>query len=127
MQYDRYIEGVTDWFKAVTLPQPLADEIATGKTDHFVRRRGSKVRGKILIVSSPQGERGGMVVGVANLDSVTKHGAQYLYRVSNPERAIEFPCQKAGMKGEIWDCFYTANTITTYPKINLREWTQHEK
>lgn len=127
MQYERYIQGVTEWFKAITLPQPLADELSRGETDHFVQRRGTKVRGEILLVSKPGGERGGMVVGRVNLDSVTKCGAQYVYRVSNPERIIEFPCQKPSGKSGIWDCFYTANTITPYPKINLRAWIQSEK
>lgn len=127
MQYDRPIKGVTESFKAITLPQPLADELARGEKDHFVRRRGTSVRGEILLVSAPGGERGGMVVGRVRLDSVEKCGAQYVYKVSNPERIIEFPCQKCGAKGEIWDCFYTANTITSYPKINLRRWTHLPK
>ena len=127
MQYDRHIPGLTEWFKAVTLPQPLADEIARGEIDHFVKRKGSKVRGEILVVSRPGGDRGGMVVGRVSLDSVTKCGAQYVYKVSNPERIIEFPCQKCGAKGEIWDCFYTANSIMSYPKINLRAWMQLQK
>ena len=127
MQYEKFIQGVTDWFKAVTLPQPLADEISQGGINHFVKRKGTKIRGEILIVSKPGGERGGMVVGRANLDSVTKCGAQYVYKVSNPERMIEFPCQKSGAKGEIWDCFYTANVLMPYPKINLRAWMHFKK
>ena len=127
MQYDKFIQGVTDWYKAITLPQPLADQLAKGEIDHFVRRRGTKVRGEILLVSPPGGERGGMVVGKVNLDSVIKCGAQYVYKVSNPERIIEFPCQKPKGKSEIWDCFYTANVLMAYPKINLRQWIQFGK
>ena len=127
MQYDKFIQGVTDWYKAITLQQPLADQLAKGEIDHFVRRRGTKVRGEILLVSAPGGERGGMVVGKVNLDSVIKCGAQYVYKVSNPERIIEFPCQKPNGKSEIWDCFYTANVLTAYPKINLRQWIQFGK
>ena len=126
MQYEKFTQGL-DWFKAVTLPQPLADEISRGEIDHFVKRKGTNIRGEILIVSKPGGERGGMVVGRVNLDSVTKCGAQYVYRVSNPERMIEFPCQKCGAKGEIWDCYYTANVLTPYPKINLRAWMHFKK
>lgn len=122
MQWDRYIPGKTDWFKAITLPQPLADQVASGETDHFVRRRSTRIRGQILIVSEPKGERGGMSVGFAKLTKVIKSGAQYVYFVEDAERVFEFPCQKCGAKTEIWDCFYTANTITPYPKINLRRW-----
>lgn len=127
MQYDKYIKGVTDWYKAITLAQPLADQLAKGEIDHFVLRKGSKIRGQLLIVAKPGGERGGMVVGRVNLDFVTKCGAQYVYKVSEPERIIEFPCQKPSGKSGIWDCFYTANTLMPYPKINLRKWIQSEK
>lgn len=122
MQWNRYIEAKTDWFKAITLPQPLADQVARGEVDHFVRRRSTRVRGQILIVSEPKGERGGMSIGFAKLTKVIKSGAQYVYFVEEAERVFEFPCQKCGAKSEIWDCFYTANTITPYPKINLRKW-----
>lgn len=122
MQWDRYRPGQTDWFKAITLPHPLADQVAREQVDHFVRRRSTRVRGRILIVSEPKGERGGMSIGFAKLTKVIKSGAQYVYFVEEAERVFEFPCQKCGAKSEIWDCFYTANTITPYPKINLRKW-----
>lgn len=122
MQYDKHYEGLTEAFKAITLPQPLADELATGAVDHFVRPRSTPYRGEILLVSSPKGERGGMMVGRAILDSVSKVAGGYLYRLSNPERIIEFPCQKCGAKSEVWDCFYTAGVVQAYPKISLRRW-----
>lgn len=122
MQYDKAYEGITESYKAITLPQPLADELSRGDIDHFVRKRSTSVRGEILIVSSPQGERGGMVVGRANLVSVKKVAGGFLYRLENPERMIEFPCQKCGAKSEVWDCYYTKDTLMAYPKINLRSW-----
>ena len=129
MQYDRHYEGLTECYKAITLPQPLADDVAYGRVDHFVRKKSSPYRGKVLIVSSPlpNGERSGMIVGRATLDSVKRVEGGFLYRLSEMERIIEFPCQKCGAKGEVWDCFYTKNTIMAYPKISLRKWIQFGK
>lgn len=127
MQYDKNYEGVTDHYKAITLPQPDADRVARGELDHILRKKSTPYRGEILIVSSPKGggERNGMMVGRAILKDVKKVEGGYLYRLEEMERIIEFPCQKCGAKSDIWDCYYTKGVVTAYPKINLSRWIRH--
>lgn len=122
MQYDRHIEGITTAYKAIDIPQPLADALARGEQDSFTRGRGSDYRGEVLIVSQPGGERGGIIVGRAILTSICKNGRKFTYHLADAERMVEFPCQKCDNKEEVWPCFYTANTLTPYPKINISRW-----
>ena len=129
MQYARYIKGVTDYYKAITLKQPEADMIAKGERTEIVRKDYSGYRGEVLIVSSPipKGERTGMIVGKAELYEVEVTPGGNVYKFRNASRMIEFPCQKREMKGVVWDCFYTKNTLAEYPKINLRKWIGSER
>lgn len=129
MQWAEQIDGVTEHYRAITIPQPDADLISRGEKAELLRKRGTDYRGKVLIVSSPtpKGERSGMIVGQATLYEVKKTEGGFLYCLDEMERMIEFPCQKCGARGEVWDCFYTANTLMSYPKINLRKWIGLEK
>ena len=124
MQYAKYIVGVTDIYHAMTIKQPVADEIAKGELDHILRHKNSRYRGEVLIVSSPspRGERSGMIVGKAELYDIKMVEGGFLYCLRNMERMIEFPCQKMGAKGEVWKCFYTKGVLMPYPKISLRKW-----
>lgn len=121
MQWDRHIPGKTEIYSAIEVKQPLADEIASGRLDSLVLKRGTSYRGPLLIVSAPTSyvTRGGMIVGRAELVSVEKKGREYEYRFEKMERMIEFPCQKCGAKGVVWTVFYTADTLMEYPKIRL--------
>lgn len=122
MQYDKFIPSVTERFKAITLPQPLADDVAFGKKTHVVRKKGTEYRGDIIIVSSPspKGERSGMMVGKGMLADVRGVRGGYLYTFKDVRRLIELPCQKCQMKGEVWDCYYTRDSVMEYPLINMR-------
>lgn len=122
MQYARYIEGVTAYYKAITISQPTADAIAKGEVTEVSLNKYSAYRGEVLIVSSPKGERGGMIVGKAELYEVEILPKGYSYKFRNARRMIEFPCQKKEMRGVVWDCFYTKDTLAEYPKISLRKW-----
>ncbi len=127
MQYARYIEGVTAYYKAITISQPTADAIAKGEVTEVSLDKYSAYRGEVLIVSSPKGERGGMIVGKAELYEVEILPKGYAYKFRNARRMIEFPCQKKEMRGVVWDCFYTKDTLTEYPKISLRKWIGIER
>lgn len=121
MQYDKPYEW-TETFKAISVPQPEADNLILGDINYLIRKRNTTYKGKVLIVSNPGKERGGMTIGFAELVSVKKEGKIYKYFFENKEQVIEFPCQKCGAKTEIWECYYTKDTIITYPKINIRRW-----
>ena len=121
MQWNRHIPGVTEHYSAITLPQPLADEVAKGSINRIILRGKSSYRGSVLIVSAP-GDGGyearkGMIVGRAELVSVEKKDKGYEYCLEKNEEMIEFPCQKCGAKGEVWDCYYTANTLMEKIKL----------
>lgn len=129
MQYARYIQGVTDYFKAITIRQPEADLIAKGERTEIVRKENSGYRGEVLIVASPtpKGERTGMIVGKAELYDIEATSEGYKFKFRNARRMIEFPCQKREMRGVVWDCFYTKGTLAEYPKISLRKWIGIER
>lgn len=119
MQYDKGYKGTEHW-KAISVPQPLADSIMRGETTHFVRRRNNSYRGDVLVVSSPSSkERGGMTICLVEIYDIVKVNGGYLWKVKNPRRVIEYPCQKSTMKGDVWDCYMGMGEIMEYPtRIN---------
>lgn len=121
MQWDRHIPGVTEHYSAIEVRQPLADQLARGLIDRVILRGDSKYRGSVLIVSAPgkmrYEQREGMIVGRGELVSVEKVSGGYEYRLGKCEEMIEFPCQKCGAKGSVWDCYYTANTLMEKIKL----------
>ena len=120
MQYDAMYEGLTEHYKAMTFRQPLADQIASGEITEIIRKRGTSYRGDLMIVASPlDAERGGMMVGMAELYDIRHTDEGYVYMFKNSRRLIEFPCQKSTMKGDVWDCYYTAGVVREYPRIKL--------
>lgn len=122
MQYDKYIPGLTEHHRAITIKQPLADALAFGKTTEVIRKQPTDYRGEVLIVAAPakRGERNGMMVARGILEDVKGVRGGYLYTFRDVSRVIEYPCQKCEMEGEVWDCYYTKGCVTEYPKINLR-------
>lgn len=121
MQYDKQYGGVAA-YKAITLSVEDADNIATKHTDHLLRKVSSPYRGEVLLVTKPHpsGERSGMIVGRAIISDIKRVEGGFLWKFTDAHRMVEFPAQKCGMKGEVWDCFYTANTLVDYPEVNLR-------
>lgn len=122
MQYDAKYDGV-DAFKAITLRAEDADAVAKGEVDHLLLRVSSPYRGEVLLVTKPTpvGERSGMMVGRATIKEVKRVKGGFLWKFSDARRVIEFPCQKATMKGVVWDCYYTKGVVADYPRISLRK------
>lgn len=122
MQYDSATE-FTETFKAMSFSQPLADKIAESEKYGILVPVATSYRGEILIVSSPSKtkERSGMAICKVTLSSCKNvKGKGFLWEFINPRKVIEMPCQKAGMKGRIWDCHYTKGQIQEYPEVSLR-------
>lgn len=119
MQYPLHIEGVTTHYKALTLPQTLANEVAQGR-ESILLPIGTSYRGELLLTTHDQ------IVGGATLVGVTKVKGGFQYAFKNCERFIEFPCKKEGRK-VIWDLYYTKDTLMAYPKINLSRWMNFGK
>lgn len=127
MQYDS-ATPFTVTYKAVSLPQPDADNIAFGKADHLLLKYSTKYRGELLIVAKPSKkvERSGMTVGKAELVECKKVEGGYLWKFSNARRVIEMPCQKSTMRGNVWDCHYTDGEIIEYP-LGVRQFLNMPK
>lgn len=112
MQYDALYPGV-EAFKAVTLRE--AATIASG--DKMVRKCSTSYRGKIVLVSPPQ--TGGQTEALAELVDVRKVEGGYVWEFGEVRKMIPFPAQKCGMKGVVWDLYYTEGVLSVYPESSL--------
>lgn len=111
MQYDNSYEG-TEHFMAVTLSG--AKNVAEGETDHLVRQASTQYRGRLVLVSPVK--EGGCTEAFADLVDVKAVAGGYLWKFANVEKMIPFPARKCGMRGEVWDLYYTENTLVAYPQ-----------
>ncbi|NQU54094.1 MAG: ASCH domain-containing protein [Bacteroidetes bacterium] len=140
MQYKReqFSPEIHEMFKALSVKQPHADNIANGRKRIELRNQNTKHRGDVLICSSASPVIDGLMSGcslcfvelyevkkVSELTEDEKKSTfvstelmneyEFAWLLRDPRRVIEFPVK--GQLG-IYNLVYTKNCIMQYPDVS---------
>lgn len=113
---------------AIALPQPLADGVMVlphrekqniyGAVKNVIVSTDTDYRGEVVICSTAVPNHRqyhcGAILGTAILYDVQPwHNGDFLYKLKEPRRAVELPCD---LPRGLNDLYFTKDTITFYPR-----------